>query len=146
MNFSIQWLNVQPYLDQRKQPVIALKRPMSGNRPDRVDIDDRLFGSGQRGRTGTFWVPVSSLLDPEIKWSSTTQGESVRVPLIGYTTPVKAKSCILSSGLEMGMRAVASLASQTRKQIVEVIVVLGTEVHALPKAYQCYVGLALRVE
>ena len=145
MKFDVQWIDVTKNLVEGTQPVLFLKRPLLHG----TDKRGALFASAEVARTGTYYVPQSTLVGPvEVEWGVTKQGEHVRVPVEAYRTTVRSLSAIFAVGMEIGMRAVVALQRKTRAEPNLVTLVLGHDITDLPdeNAFRCYVGMAIRVD
>jgi hypothetical protein len=145
VNTEIVWINVQQHLETRKQPVYMYERPLvHGDKPKR-----NLFNTSEVARAGEFWVPLTPVLEmDEVQWSKTESDKHVRIPVQAYRTVDHALSSILVTGLEVGTRAMASLALRYKQEPKSVVLVVGHECTDLSgqgvQQFRCYIGLAIR--
>lgn len=145
MRFDVKWIDVSKNLTRGDQPVFLLERPLLHGTDER----GALFSSGKVARVGSYWVPQSSLIgESEVEWGLTKSDQYVRIPVWAYRTTVRSLSAIFAVGMEIGMRAIASLKYRIRADPTIVTLVLGHEITDLPaeNAFRCYVGMAIRVD
>ena len=142
MNFDIEWINISENIKSRTQPIVIFKRPGVGGR----HVKEKMFTAASLGRVGDFIVPVSDLLQPQIEWSVTTSGDSVRVPVFAYTTTAKAKGSLLATGLELGFRAAMAVPIPPSRDLSGVKLFMHREVHVIDNVYRCYLGVAIRAD
>ena len=147
MNTNIIWLDVTENLREGNQPVFMHERPLvHGNKPK-----GGLFNTAEVARTGEFWVPTTPVLDiDEIQWSKTACERYVRVPLHAYRTRDRALASVFVAGLEIGTRAMASLALRYKQEPQDITLIVGHECTDLisqgVSQFRCYVGLAIRTK
>jgi hypothetical protein len=148
MIITLRWIDVSPHLAAKQQPVILLERPLlHGN-----DTKGGLFSTAEVARVGKHWAANGPLVGADVDpaWRFTREGTHVRVPVNGYVTTSRAKSQILATGLEIGIRAMVSYRQRTPEEPQELILILGHQVDDLHDEgrdnFRCYVGVAVRTE
>jgi hypothetical protein len=145
MRTTIRWVDVAPYLKEGTQPVVLVERELvHGTSPK-----GQLFSIAEVARLGSFWVATAPLIssDNDPKWSLTAKDKYVRVPIHAYLTAARAKSHILATGMEIGIRAAMSYLQKVGKEPEELILIIGIQVDDLAPArnhFRCYVGVALK--
>lgn len=145
MNFDVQWVDVNPFLLNRVQPVFLFRRePVMGDRPPKA-----WAGSSQLGTLGEFYVPTTDLYADKIEFALTRIGEAVRIPMYGYKTVQRAHSAIFGLGLQIGLTALVELRKHTDEVPLVAHLVLGHEVSDIrepDECFCCYVGMAFRTK
>ena len=141
MKIHTTYLDVDPYLAKGEQPIWFLERPLlHGNQPNAG-----VFNTTEIARRGTFWVPGNPDQRP-IEWSMVNQGQYVRVPIWAIRTSGPIASEIPQYGLVYGVRLMDSLREHTRDPVLELVLFMGENVHALSDGYRFYVGLAFKTK
>ena len=147
LNTEVVWINVEENLQSGHQPVYMHKRPLlHGDSPKR-----NLFNLSEVARVGEFWVPITPVVDmDQIQWSKTAGDKFVRIPISAYRTRDHALASILATGIEVGTRAMASLAMRYKQEPKSVILVVGHECTDLSdqgaQQFRCYIGMAIRTK
>jgi len=145
MDIVHHWFDVAPFIAAKRQPSIMIERELI--RGD--DPKGGIFNVAEVARRGEFWVPSSPLTDDldTVEWSTTKDGEYVRVPVHGYKTNERALASILACGVSLGLRGVESFQRRTQKHVGQVVLVLGNECTDLlteqQNNFRCYLGLAV---
>lgn len=127
LTFSAEWVDVSTHLLERVQPVAIIKR----------------------AKIGDWLVPVTSLVEPEVKFSVSKMGEAVRVPMTAYDTAYRLPAAILGLGVQIGMAAILEMMKHVRDAPVHVKLVLGNQVTDLSPAeekYRVYIGIAIQTK
>jgi hypothetical protein len=145
MIFTIRWVDVSANLQTGKQPVVMLERALAHGSDKRGGV----FSVAEVARVGSYYVPQLPLVGPEQPaWSATKSGKHVRVPLHAYLTAERAKSHIVATGFEIGVRAAMGYLELHKSAPKELVLVLGTQVDDLHEEgrnhFRCYVGVAAR--
>jgi hypothetical protein len=144
---NVVWINVAENLKSGNQPVYMHERPLvHGSKPK-----GGLFNTSEVARTGEYWVPLTPLVDmDEIQWSKTASERYVRIPVSAYLTESTGLASILATGLEIGARAMTSLAMRYKQEPKEIILVIGHECMDLSAEgrpqFRCFVGLAAKTK
>ncbi len=146
MQFNVEWLDINPYLTSRQQPVFMIERPLPESAQGKVN--GGVFLTAQVARTGRWFVPVSPLADEveNLEWSDTHTGDFVRVPVFAYRTKERAIASIWGTGLQFGMRALDGLRRCVQTPVESCTLVLGHECHDTNDAFRCYVGMAFKMK
>lgn len=145
MRTTIRWVDVAANLEDGNQPVVLIERELvHGDEPK-----GNLFSVAEVARLGSFWVATAPLIsaDNDPKWSLTAKDKYVRVPVNAYLTAERAKSHILATGLEIGVRATMSYLEKVGKAPEELILIIGIQVDDLAPErnhFRCYVGVAFK--
>lgn len=143
ITFEAQWIDVVPFLVSQTQPIALLKREIAHTG------SKAWAGSTQISPVGEFWVPISSLLEPDVKFSQTKIGECVRVPMFAYDTAHRLLPAIFGLGIQIGMAVITEMMKHTRDMPLHVKLVLGNECTDLSPAvdcYRCYIGIAVQTK
>ncbi len=141
---QVEWVDVRPHLVNGIQPVHLFERPLlHGSKPK-----GGLFSVAEVARVGEFWVPQTSVIEPNTKWALCRDGQFVRVPITAYRTSQRAASSILLAGLHTGMAAMHDLRNHTATVPLGVMLVLGHECTDLgtEHGYRCYIGIAIQTK
>jgi hypothetical protein len=141
MKFHVQFHDIRKFLASNQRPVFLIPRPVAGD----AQAVSALAASAV-GRTGTFWVPGSSLLESPVKWSMDRRSDNVPVPMFAYSTPRMANSQLIANGIELGWRALASLKAWTRTEPIEATILLGHECPESERGFDYYLGILIRTE
>ena len=147
MKTEIVWLDVAEHLKSGKQPMYMYERPLvHGTSPKRG-----LFNQSEVARKGEYWVPQNPVMNvDQIQWAKTAGERYVRIPISAYRTSDHAWASILVTGMEIGTRAMASLAMRYKQEPQSVVLVVGHECTDLSdqghQQFRCYVGLAIRTK
>ena len=145
MRTTVRWVDVSTSLNDGNQPVVLIERELvHGSEPK-----GQLFNVAEVARLGSFWVATAPLIsdsnDP--RWSLTAKDKYVRVPISAYLTAERAKSHILVTGIEIGVRAAMSYTGKVGKAPEELILCIGQQVDDLAPErnhFRCYVGVAIK--
>lgn len=145
MRFTSHWLDITENIQTKTQPVYIMERslPFGGERKRDFQSSSTL------SRVGAFWVPTSPVMpEVDIAWSLTKTGEFVRVPITGYETAAANPACLSAHGVQLGLLAMESLSKKTSREVIEVHMVLGTQIYQMPgqNKYIHGLGLAFRVK
>jgi hypothetical protein len=143
VTFEAQWVDVTRFILERHQPVAIVKR-------EPIHTGPRAWAGGsQVGSTSEFWVPITSLLEPDVKFSHTVIGDAVRVPMHAYHTQYRLLPSIFALGIQIGMATIIEMAKHTGYEAKHVKLVLGqecTDLSPTEEAYRCYIGIAVQVK
>lgn len=145
MLFDVHWINVNPYLERKEQPVFMLQRPLLHGDTKSGGV----FNIAEVARVGTYYTPTSAINEAEPKFSLTKSGDLVRIPVFAYRTQIRALSSILGVAMQLGISATYRLQQIVRGDEIEsVTMILGHECHELPEpdGFRCYAGLSFKMK
>jgi hypothetical protein len=145
MRTTVRWIDVSASLKDGIQPTVLIERELAHG----TDPKGQLFNLAEVARLGSFWAATAPLIsaDEDPQWSLNAKDKYVRVPMHAYLTAERAKSHILVTGIEIGIRAAMSFARKVRKAPEELILCIGQQVDDLAPErnhFRCYVGVAFK--
>lgn len=142
MVVKIRYVPVAQALAAGRQPRALLPRPVAGDGTPR-DQAASVFHGAAVARVGTYLAAHGPLDAETIDWGECRDGDFVPIPLQAYVAD-KPIAAAMALGVRAGLSLVGRQASL--RLPLELIVVLGEEMHRVDGGARFYAGLAARIE
>jgi len=136
MQLEVSWVDCEPFLVDRQQPVELIKRAKPPER--NISHSYQVF-------EGAGWYVAGSPVffdDRKVRWSITTGSDNVRVPLFSYETRAKSMEAVFTTGIQIGVLGFHDVPKD--KRVDKLHLAIGN-VFESDNGYQCWIGLAFRM-